>query len=60
MKFLLHFLFLVTAIALLSRRGVRFYWPRSRPSAAGIFLNACYGVVQLLAELTGATSTRPC
>jgi O-antigen ligase len=54
-KFLLHFLFLVTAIAYLARRGERFYWLTLAAFCGGIFLNACYGVVQLLAaELADA------
>ena len=52
-KFLLHFLFLVTALAYLARRGERFYWLTLAAFCGGLFLNACYGVVQLLfAEAT--------
>jgi hypothetical protein len=54
-KFLLHFLFLVTAIAYLARKGERFYWLTFAAFCGGIVLNAVYGVIQLLAaELAGA------
>ncbi len=50
-KFILHFGFLVTGVALLARRGMRFYWIALAAFLAGIGLNAVYGVVQLaLAE----------
>ena len=53
-KFLLHFGFLVAAVAYLARRGERFYWWTLAAFCGGIFLNACYGVLQLLvAEATG-------
>ncbi|HSF60723.1 MAG TPA: O-antigen ligase family protein [Gaiellaceae bacterium] len=53
-KFLLHFGFLVAGVALLARRGVRFYWYALAAFCGGIVLNAAYGVVQLLlAELAG-------
>ncbi len=53
-KFLLHFLFLVTALDYLARRGERFYWLTLGAFCGGLFLNACYGVLQLLvAEATG-------
>jgi len=54
-KFVLHFGFLVTGVALLARRATRYYWWALVAFCGGIALNACYGVVQLaLAELTGA------
>ena len=54
-KFVLHFGFLVAGVALLARRGVRFYWYALAAFCGGIALNAAYGVVQLmLAELAGA------
>ena len=54
-KFLLHFLFLVAGIALLSRRGERFYWLALGVFCGGIVANALYGVIQLgVAETTGA------
>jgi hypothetical protein len=54
-KFVLHFGFLVTGVALLARRPVGFYWLALAAFCGGIALNALYGVVQLsLAELTGA------
>ena len=50
-KFVLHFGFLVAGVALLARRGVRFYWYALAAFCGGIALNAAYGVVQLtLAE----------
>ena len=53
-KFLLHFLFLVAAVALLARRGERVYWWTLAAFCGGLAFNACYGVVQLaIAELTG-------
>ena len=54
-KFVLHFGFLVTGVALLARRATRYYWWALAAFCGGIALNALYGVVQLgLAELTGA------
>ncbi len=54
-KFVLHFGFLVTGVALLARRTTRYYWYALAAFCGGIALNALYGVVQLvLAELTGA------
>ena len=47
-KFVLHFGFLVTGIALLARRGIRFYWYALAAFLGGILLNAVYGVVQLV------------
>ena len=53
-KFLLHFLFLVAAVALLARRAERFYWLTLAAFCGGIAVNAAYGVVQLaVAEVTG-------
>jgi O-Antigen ligase len=50
-KFVLHFGFLVTGIALLARRSVRFYWYALAAFLGGIGLDAVYGVIQLaLAE----------
>jgi O-Antigen ligase len=54
-KFVLHFGFVVAGVALLVRRGIRFYWYALAAFCGGIALNAAYGVVQLfLAEVTGA------
>ena len=54
-KFLLHFLFLVAAVATLARRSERFYWAALGTFCGGLVFNALYGVVQLaLAETTGA------
>jgi len=53
-KFVLHFGFLVAGVALLARRGIRFYWYALGAFLGGIALNAAYGVVQLLlAEVAG-------
>ena len=53
-KFVLHFGFLVTGVALLARRGIRFYWYALAAFCGGIALNALYGVIQLgLAEAAG-------
>lgn len=53
-KFLLHFLFLVAASALVVRRGERFYWLTLWTFLAGITANAIYGVLQLgVAASTG-------
>jgi len=53
-KFVLHFGFLVTGVALLARRSLRFYWLALAAFCGGIAVNALYGVVQLgLAEVTG-------
>ena len=54
-KFVLHFGFLVTGVALLARRSLRFYWLALAAFCGGIALNALYGVIQLgLAEVVGA------
>jgi hypothetical protein len=47
-KFVLHFGFLVTGIALLARRGIRFYWLALAAFLGGIGLDAVYGVIQLV------------
>lgn len=52
-KFLLHFLFLVSAIAYISRRPPAFYWRVLVAFAGGMAANAAYGVVQLLAARSG-------
>jgi O-antigen ligase len=46
-KFLLHFLFLVAGVALIARRGQRFYWQTLAAFVLGVTLNAVYGVLQL-------------
>jgi O-antigen ligase len=54
-KFVLHFLFLVAGVALVVRRGERFFWLTLGVFFVGIAANAAYGVLQLLvAELAGA------
>jgi hypothetical protein len=53
-KFVLHFGFLVTGVALLARRSLAFYWLALAAFCGGIAANALYGVVQLgLAEIAG-------
>ena len=53
-KFLLHFLFLFAAVALVVRRGARFYWWALAVFCGGIAFNALYGVLQLgVAQGTG-------
>jgi hypothetical protein len=47
-KFILHFGFLVTGVALLARRGIRFYWLALAAFLGGIGLDAVYGVIQLV------------
>jgi O-antigen ligase len=53
-KFVLHFGFLVAGVALVARRGERFYWWTLAAFCIGFGLNALYGVVQLaVAEVSG-------
>jgi hypothetical protein len=47
-KFVLHFGFLVTGVALIARRGIRFYWLALAAFLGGIGLDAVYGVIQLV------------
>ena len=52
-KFVLHFGFLVTGIALLAHRGMRFYWFALAAFLGGIGLDAVYGVIQLVLAESG-------
>ena len=53
-KFLLHFLFLFAAVALVARRGERYFWWALGVFCGGIAANALYGVLQLgVAQTTG-------
>ena len=52
-KFVLHFAFLVAAVAYLARRGERFYWAVLGAFCAGLVVNSAYGVLQLLASEAG-------
>ena len=52
-KFVLHFGFLVAGVALLARRGLRFYWFALAAFLGGIALNAVYGVIQLVLAEAG-------
>ena len=54
-KFSLHFLFVFAAVALVARRGERFYWWALGVFCGGMVFNALYGVLQLgVAQTTGA------
>ena len=53
-KFVLHFLFLFAAVALVARRSERFYWWALTAFCGGLVFNALYGVLQLgVAQGTG-------
>ena len=52
-KFGIHALFLIAAIAYLARRTERFFWRSLGFFMAGIVANAVYGIVQLLAAERG-------
>jgi O-antigen ligase len=52
-KFVLHWLFLVAAVAYVARRPPRFYWHVLGAFVAGMVVNAVYGVLQLLAARGG-------
>lgn len=54
-KFLLHFLFLIAGVALIARKGLRFYWITLAAFVGGLAANGAYGLVQLaVAETTGS------
>ncbi|MER3410311.1 MAG: hypothetical protein C4305_04505 [Thermoleophilia bacterium] len=52
-KFAIHFLFLILGVAYLTRRSRRFYLQTLAVFAAGLAVNAAYGVVQLLVARSG-------
>jgi O-antigen ligase len=52
-KFVLHFLFLVAAVAYLARRSERTYWRTLTAFVLGFVFNAAYGVLQLLSARAG-------
>jgi len=52
-KFVLHFLFLATAVTYLARRGRTYFWRSLGWSAAGLGANCLYGILQLLAARAG-------
>jgi O-antigen ligase len=52
-KLCFHFLFLVSAVGWLARRGERFYWRALAWFAAGFVANALYGLLQLVAARGG-------
>ena len=43
-KFVLHFLFLVAGVALIARRGLRFYWLTLAAFVGGLAANGAYGL----------------
>ena len=53
-KFVIHFLFLFFGVAYLAQRSQRFYWQTLGFFAAGMVVNAAYGVLQLLAARSGS------
>lgn len=54
-KFVVHFAFLIAAVAHLARRSEWFYWRTLAWFVAGIAANAAYGLLELaVAETTGA------
>jgi O-antigen ligase len=52
-KFVIHFAFLIAAVAYLARRSQAFYWRALGVFTAGMAANAAYGVLQLLAARAG-------
>jgi hypothetical protein len=52
-KFVIHFLFLATAVAWIYRRGASYYWRSLAWFCGGIAANALYGVLQLLVARSG-------
>jgi hypothetical protein len=58
-KFVVHFAFLLAAVAHLARRSERFYWRTLGWFAAGLGVNAAYGLLELaVAEATGGNLDR--
>jgi hypothetical protein len=58
-KFVVHFAFLLTAVAHLARRSERFYWRTLGWFVAGLTANAAYGLLELaVAETTGGNLDR--
>ncbi|MBM3679634.1 MAG: O-antigen ligase family protein, partial [Actinobacteria bacterium] len=52
-KYVLHFLFLIAGVALIQRRGARFFWATLGVFVAGLTANALYGLLQLLVAQGG-------
>ena len=52
-KFVIHWSFMVAAIAYLVRRGETFYWRALAWFALGFVANSVYGILQLLAAVAG-------
>jgi hypothetical protein len=52
-KWLLHFLFLIAGVVLLTRRGKQLFWRSLGAFTAGMVANAAYGVLQLLVARAG-------
>jgi hypothetical protein len=57
-KFVIHFAFLIAAVAYLVARGRGFYWRALGWFMAGVTANALYGVLQLLVARTGGNLDR--
>jgi O-antigen ligase len=53
-KWAIHFLFLAAAVALLARRGPRFYWRCLGWFCGGLAVNCVYGILQLVVAQGGA------
>jgi O-antigen ligase len=54
LKFGIHFLFLIAGVALILRRGPRFFWVTLGVFVAGLVVNAVYGIAQLFVAQAGA------
>lgn len=52
-KWAIHFLFLAAGVALLARRGPRFYWRCLGWFCGGLVVNCGYGILQLLVAQAG-------
>ena len=53
-KWAIHFLFLAAAVAMLARRGPRFYWRCLGWFCGGLAVNCVYGLLQLIVAQGGA------
>jgi len=52
-KFVIHFSFIVAAVAYLARRGEAFFWRALAWFTLGFVANALYGILQLASQLAG-------
>jgi O-antigen ligase len=57
-KFVIHFSFLIAAVAYLAARGQRFYWRALGWFMGGVVANAIYGVLQLMVARAGGNLDR--